>query len=433
MTEEPTQSGPNLNADPQPELPQNWLANFLPMFVGQVLSLLGSSLVQFALVWYVTKQTGDAAVLATGTTAALIPNILFGPFVGALIDRWNRKRVMMIADSVVALATAVLALLFAFGLIQIWHIYAVLFTRSMAEIFQRPAKSASVSLMVPKDQLTRLGGINQAAQGVIDTFSPALGAVLIEILPIQGILAIDFVTAAIAVLLLLFFVQVPQPKSVSQAMVTPKSLLRDVKQGFQYIFGWHGLLILIIMASLMNMFFAPVGSLLPLLVTEFFARAAQDLAWLQVAMGAGAIAGGILLGVWGGFRRKMINILIGIAGFSLGVLVLGIVPQNGYWLAVAAFGGVGLMGAITNGSLGPLLQIKVPPEVQGRVFTVLSSMCLGMMPIGLFLSAPIAKKFGIQAAYLAAGIAGLLMTLFALLDKRVMTLEDQRPGGTEEK
>lgn len=424
-----TDETPNLQT-PTPEIPARWLANFLPMFVGQIFSLLGSSLVQFALVWYVTKLTGDASVLATASTAALIPNILLGPFVGALVDRWNRKRVMIYADLIVALATAILALLFATNQIEIWHIYLILFVRSLAGIFQGPAKTASISMMVPKSQLTRLGGINQAVQGLIDTFSPALGALLIEILPMQGVLAVDVITAALAVLLLIFFVKIPQPPAVSSdETVTPKSILADVRYGFKYILNWKGLLIIILIASMLNMFLAPTGNLQPLLITEFFQKGARELAWMQVAMGAGAIVGGLILGVWGGFRRKVINSMLGIVGISLGTLTIGMLPQSGFWFTVVLSCFIGLSSSLTNGSLGPLLQTKVPPQVQGRVFTVLTSLSLGMMPVGLYLSAPIAKHFGIQATYLAAGVLGLTMVVFALTNRDVMTFDDQLPGG----
>lgn len=421
---------PDRQADHQPQIPSNWLANFLPMFIGQQLSLLGSSLVMFALVWYATKQTGDATVLATATTIAHVPYILIGPFVGAMVDRWNRKLVMIISDLIVALATAALALLFAFNLIQIWHIYLILFIRSLAGIFQSPAQSASISLMVPKEQLTRLGGINQATQGLINTFSPALGALLMELLPIQGVLAIDTITAAIAILLLIFFVKVPQPKTDSQKqLVTVKSLMADVRYGFRYIFGWRGLAIIILIASLLNMVIAPAGNLLPLLITEFFQKGAQELAWMQVAMGVGSIAGGLILGVWGGFKRQVVNILLGVAGIGAGILFLGFLPSSAYWIALGAFGLIGLSSSLANGALGPLLQAKVPPEVQGRVFTVLSSLSIAMMPIGLYLSAPIAKQFGIQTAYIVGGTLGLLIVVFAALNKHVMTFDRQSPDG----
>ena len=413
-----------------PEIPTNWLANFLPMFGGQVISLLGSSLVQFALVWYVTKLTGSATVLATATTAALIPNILIGPFIGALVDRWNRKLVMIFADLVVALATAVLALLFAFNLIQIWHIYVILFIRALAGIFQGPAKTASISLMVPQEHLVRLGGVNQVVNGLTETFSPMLGALLLELLPMQGVLAVDIVTAAVAILLLIFFVKVPQPRTITSGQkVTPRSLLTDVKSGFRYIITWPGLLIAILISSSINLFLAPPGNLLPLLVTDFFKRGATDLALLQAALGIGAILGGVLLGIWGGFKRKIVTVMVGILGISLGIIGIGFVPQNAFTVGVGLAGFTGFMLSFANGSFGPLLQTKVPSEMQGRVFTVLSSMNLGLMPIGLFLSAPIADRFGVPAAYVIGGFFGLAIAIYGFLEKRVMTIDDQLPGG----
>ena len=414
----------------EPLLGKGWLRNYLPMGIGQIVSLVGSALVQFALVWYVTKQTGSAAVLATATTAALLPNILLGPFVGALVDRWNRKLVMIIADLVVALATVVLAMLFATGAIQIWHIVAILLTRSAAGVFQGPARIAATTLMVPKEHLSRLGGINQAVDGMITVFSPALGALLLELLPMQGVLAVDIITAAIAIALLIFFVRVPQPKNKPKAdKVTPRSLMADVREGIRYIVTWPGLFLMIVMASLLNMFLAPGANLLPLHVTTFFGKGAQELAWLQAAMGIGGIVGGLLLGIWGGFRRRVWTVLMGILGIGAGMLIFGLIPANRYIISLIFMGMVGFMASISNGSFGPLLQTKVPPEVQGRVFMLLSSLTMAMMPIGLFLSAPIADHFGTQVSYIVGGSACLIIGLLGLMDKRVNTLDLQQEGG----
>lgn len=414
----------------EPLLGKGWLRNYLPMSIGQIVSLVGSALVQFALVWYVTKQTGSAAVLATATTAALLPNILLGPFVGALVDRWNRKLVMIFADLVVALATVVLAMLFATGAIQIWHIVAILLTRSAAGVFQGPARIAATTLMVPKEHLSRLGGINQAVDGMITVFSPALGALLLELLPMQGVLAVDIITAAIAIALLIFFVRVPQPKNKQKAdKVTPRSLMADVREGIRYIVTWPGLFLMIVMASLLNMFLAPGANLLPLHVTTFFGKGAQELAWLQAAMGIGGIVGGLLLGIWGGFRRRVWTVLMGILGIGAGMLIFGLIPANRYIISLIFMGMVGFMASISNGSFGPLLQTKVPPEVQGRVFMLLSSLTMAMMPIGLFLSAPIADHFGTQVSYIVGGSACLIIGLLGLMDKRVNTLDLQQEGG----
>ena len=429
MTEQDPQANSSQPAQPN-SLPKNWLRNYLPMGIGQIVSLVGSALVQFSLVWYVTKQTGSATVLASATTAALLPNILLGPFVGALVDRWNRKLVMIIADLVVALATAVLAVLYATGAIQIWHIIAILLARSAAGVFQGPARTAATTLMVPQQHLSRLGGINQAVDGMINVFSPALGALLLELLPMQGVLAVDIITAAIAISLMIFFVRVPQPTTKPKTdRITPKSLMVDVRESVRYIITWPGLFLMILMASLLNMALAPGGNLLPLHVTTFFGKGAQELAWMQVAMGIGGIVGGLVLGVWGGFKRKVWTVLTGVIGIGAGMLLFGLIPANRYAYSLICLVVVGGMASFANGSFGPLLQTKVPPEVQGRVFTLLSSLSLAMMPIGLFLSAPIADRFGTRVSYIAGGSLCLIIGLVGLMDKRINTLDLQKEGG----
>ena len=429
MTEQDPQANSSQPAQPN-SLPKTWLRNYLPMGIGQIVSLVGSALVQFSLVWYVTKQTGSATVLASATTAALLPNILLGPFVGALVDRWNRKLVMIIADLVVALATAVLAVLYATGAIQIWHIIAILLTRSAAGVFQGPARTAATTLMVPQEHLSRLGGINQAVDGMINVFSPALGALLLELLPMQGVLAVDIITAAIAISLMIFFVRVPQPTTKPKTdRITPKSLMVDVRESVRYIITWPGLFLMILMASLLNMALAPGGNLLPLHVTTFFGKGAQELAWMQVAMGIGGIVGGLVLGVWGGFKRKVWTVLTGMIGIGAGMLLFGLIPANRYAYSLICLVVVGGMASFANGSFGPLLQTKVPPEVQGRVFMLLSSLSLAMMPIGLFLSAPIADRFGTRVSYIVGGSLCLIIGLVGLMDKRINTLDLQKEGG----
>ncbi|HAE58218.1 MAG TPA: MFS transporter, partial [Anaerolineae bacterium] len=143
----------NFNPISSEKFQANWKPRFFTIFGGQALSLFGSSLVQFALVWYLTQQTGSATILATATLVAMLPQIILGPFVGALVDRWNRRLVMMVADGLIALATLVLAGLFWFDLVQVWHIYAILLVRSTGGAFHWPAMQASTSLMVPKEQL----------------------------------------------------------------------------------------------------------------------------------------------------------------------------------------------------------------------------------------------------------------------------------------
>ncbi len=184
---------------------------FFILWSGQAISLLGSQLVQFALIWWLTQETGSATVLALATLVGLLPQIVLGPFVGVLVDRWNRRLTMFFADVLVAAATLLLAYLFATGAVQIWHVYVLLFVRALGRAFHWPAMMASTSLMVPEEKLTRIQGLNQTLNGAMNIAAAPLGALLLAILPLQGVLAIDVVTAAFAVVPLLF-IHVPQPE-----------------------------------------------------------------------------------------------------------------------------------------------------------------------------------------------------------------------------
>ena len=188
-----------------------WKARFRTIWGGQAISIIGSQLVQFALIWYLTVQTGSATVLATASFISLLPNVILGPFVGTLVDRWNRRAIMLRADSIITLATMVLAVLFMGDAVAIWHIYIVMFIRALAGSFHTNAMTASISLMVPKEHLTRIQGMNQMLNGGLNIVAAPLGAFLIGILPMQGILAIDVATALFAIVPLLM-IQIPQPE-----------------------------------------------------------------------------------------------------------------------------------------------------------------------------------------------------------------------------
>lgn len=413
-----------------PDVPAHWLRNYLPMWIGQAVSLLGSGLVQFALVWYMTEKTGSATVLAMATFVALLPSVILGPFAGALVDRLNRKAIMIISDTAVALATFALVVLFHLGIAQIWHIYVALFVRSLCGSFQYPAMQASTSLMVPREHFARLGGINQAMNGVITIVSPPLGALLMSVMTMQAVLAIDLVTAAIAISLLALFVRVPQPpRSQTAEALTPARVLADVRNGLKYAVGWSGLFKVMVMASLINMLASPAFSLLPLLVMKIYGKGAAEVAWLESALGLGIVAGGLLLGLWGGFKRKTATTLTGLIGMGVGITVLGLTDRNTYLLAVGMMGLVGLMNALANGALGAIMQTKIPPEMQGRIFTVIGSLASAASPLGMLLAAPVAEKLGIRAWYLIAGIFCAAMGVYGFLKRDVYTLDDQEPGG----
>ncbi len=207
------------------QLTDNWQPRFFLIWGGQALSLIGSALTQFVLLWWITETTGSAAALATAGVMALLPQAIFGPLGGVVADRWSRRVIMIVADAITAVCMAVLIILFAMGNIQLWQIYTLMFVRSTMQAFQAPAATASTAMLVPKEWLPRVAGFNQTLQGVMTIAAAPLGALALAFLPTQGALMIDVVTALLGIVPLLFF-RIPQ-KAVASGGGMVKNLVSD--------------------------------------------------------------------------------------------------------------------------------------------------------------------------------------------------------------
>jgi len=401
-----------------------WQIPFFTVWTGQAFSLLGSMLVQFALVWWLTETTESATVLASATLMALLPGVVVAPFAGALVDRWNRRGVMIVVDAAIALVTLGLAYLFAAEAIHPWHIYLAMFIRAAGGAFHWSAMQASTSLMVPEEQLSRVAGLNQMLRGAMNILSPPLGAFLMGLLPIQNVLAIDVGTAALAIAMLLF-VHIPQPERQAAAEEEGGvSLLRDVGEGLRYVAGWPGLCAIGVIAMMLNFLFNPAFSLLPLLVMKHFGGEAMELGWVESAWGIGVVVGGVALSAWGGFRRRIATSLMGIIGMGLGTLIMGAAPATAFWLALGAMFIAGFMNPIANGPIFAVVQAKVAPEMQGRVFTLMQSASTAISPLSLLAAGPVADLLGVRIWYVVAGLVCLLMGSAAFFVPAIMHLED---------
>lgn len=415
-----------------PPTTENWAPRFFTIWTGQALSLFGSALVQFALVWWLTQKTGSATVLATATMAALLPQIILGPFAGALVDRWNRRVIMIVADTAIALATVLLVYLFAAGHIQVWHIYALVAIRSLGGAFHHPAMTSSTSLMVPDKHLARVAGANQTLQGLINISAPPLGAFLLAVMSTQNILLIDVGTALLAILPLLF-IAIPQPpRHALQAdgALEKTSYAHDLREGFVYVVRWKGLFGVIILAMLLNFLLIPSSSFLPLVVTKIFNGGAAELGWTEALFGVGVIVGGITLSVWGGFKRRIVTSFSGIIGIGLGIILTGLVPSNMFFLLLAANVLVGFMQVFANGPLMAIMQASVAPDMQGRVFSLLGAGATAMMPLSLLIAGPISDQLGIRFWYIFGGAICILMTIAATFVPAIMNIENQ-PGDAQ--
>lgn len=400
----------------------NWKVPFFTIWAGQGLSLVGSRVAQFALIWWLTKTTGSATVLATATLVAMIPEVFLGPFAGALVDRWSRRVVMIVADASIALAGAALAYLFWIGAMEVWHVYLIMFFRAIGGIFHWPAMQASTSLMVPDEHLSRVAGLNQAMRGGLNIVAPPIGAMLMSIIPLYSIMGIDVATAAFAILPL-FFVAIPQPERSTSGAKRPPSLWQDVREGMRYIWSWPGLLIILVMASVINFLLTPAFVLAPILVTQYFGGEAMELGWLESAFGVGIVLGGLILSVWGGFRRRILTTLMGLIGIGIGVVIVGTAPNSALYLALAGFFLSGLAIPIANGPLFAIMQAIVLPEIQGRVFTMNNSVSSVLSLLGLAIAGPVADRLEVRIWYIAGGVVCILMGLAGFFVPAIINLE----------
>jgi DHA3 family macrolide efflux protein-like MFS transporter len=402
------------------------MTTFFTIWAGQALSLVGSSLVQFALVWWLTHTSGSATVLAMANMMEVLPRIFVSPVAGALVDRWNRRLVMMVADGGIALAVVALAILYALGAVQVWHIYLLMFVRAVGGAFHWPAMQASTTLMVSERHLGRVAGMNQTLQGLVTIVAPPLGALLYELLPVQGILAIDVVTAALAIGPL-FFISIPQPRRQEAATGKP-SVLADLRQGLRFVRGWPGLVIILVIGALANMMTSPAFALVPLLVSQRLGGGALRLGFIQSAFGVGVLVGGLTLSVWGGFRRRIITVILASVLGGLGFVAVGLVPPHAILLAEGIAFCIGFLNPIFSGSLMAMFQALVPPDMQGRVFTLMLSATAVTTPLGLAIAGPVGDALGVQAWFLIAGVVTAVMGMSQLFIPAVMHLEDRASG-----
>ncbi len=384
-----------------------------------MISLLGSALVEFALAWYLTIETGSATILATAVMIALLPQVILGPFIGPLIDRWNRKRIMIGADLAIALVTVGLVLLFYFDAIQVWHIYVAMIARAIGQAFHFPAMQATIPLIVPAKHLVRISGLTQMFQGIINIAAPPAGALLIGIIPMQGVLSIDIITAAIAITCMAL---VTIPKTIKSAGAVAGNVIKEMVEGFRYIWTWKGLRILILLAALLNLFLIPPFTLLPILVTTHLEGDVLKLGWLEAAFGIGVILGGLVLGAWGGFKKGTLTVIMGVAVSGVAVIVLGFTSVKLLLMAVTACFVIGMGLTLANAPILAIMQKTIANDMQGRVFSLLGAISAAATPLGLIIAGPLADSFGISILYFIAGTATLILCITGASIPSVMSL-----------
>jgi DHA3 family macrolide efflux protein-like MFS transporter len=344
------------------------MLGFTIVWIGQVISLLGTQMTLFALtLWsYGAAEEAKATVLASVWVTSFAPTVLLSPVAGALVDRWNRKLVMMLSDLAAGLMTCVVLLLYATGNLQIWHLYLTGAITGAFQAFQFPAYSAAVTTMLPKEQYARASGMMSLAEGASGIFGPLAASVLLKPIGAAGIMTIDIVTFLVAIAVLLI-VQVPQPETTEAGRAGRGDILKESLYGFRYILERPSLLGLQLVFLGSNLT-ATLG--FTVLAPMILARTGEEeivLGSVQSAMGVGGLVGGLLLSLWGGPKRRVHGVLLGMALSSLlGQMVLGLGRGMVVWIVAAFFSSFFI--PIINGSNQAIWQAKVAPDVQGRVF-----------------------------------------------------------------
>ncbi len=431
------------------------MRTFLIIWGGQLVSLLGTGMTRFALLIWAWQQTDEATTLALLGFFSNGPYVLTSPLAGIVVDRLDRRVVMLFADLCAGLMTVGLLLLFAMGDLHIWHLFLAQSLSSVFEAFQVPAYSAAVTMLVPKEQYARVSGMHSLAQSTSTVLSPIFAGALLALIGINGVMLIDVATFLIATLTLLL-VRIPRPPATIGDSEARGGKLKELSFGFRYILARQGLWSLLLIFAGMNLFAAlTYYSILPAMI---LARTSGDelaLATVQGALGMGGMAGGLLISIWGGPKKRIHACLIGAAlSFLIGDLLMAVGRIVPVW-TVAAFLEEVFIPFIT-GAERAIWQSKVAPDVQGRVFSTKGMFQLATLPIGYLLAGPLADRVfepamavsgslsgifgwlvgtgpgaGMGLMFACTSILGMAMSLSGYLFRSVRNVENDLPDHTE--
>ncbi len=389
----------------------SWKARATAFLGSQVLSLLGTSLVQYALLWHVTLTTKSGLMMTIFIVCGFVPTFLLSPFAGVWADRYDRKRIIMLSDGLIALITLALALAFAAGGRALWLVFLASALRAAGTAVQGPAVGAIVPQFVPADRLMRFNGLATSLQSAITLVSPVVSGALVSLVPMQTVFLIDLATAALAIGILLFFLPVPpHAKAAGQRRPT---YAEDLRLGFRYVREHRYLVPFFVYLAAVLFLVSPAAFLTPLQVARTYGADVWRLTAIEIAFSAGMMAGGAVLSAWGGLRNRIHTMLL--ATFLMGgfTVALGLAPA--FWLYLAVMAAFGLVLPFYNAPGTVMLQDHVEPDFLGRVFSILTMLSTSMMPLGMLVFGPLAEIVRIEWMLLGTGVlmAGLGVAVLA--------------------
>ncbi|MBA4603365.1 MFS transporter [Thermoactinomyces sp. AMNI-1] len=408
--------------NPADHLMGNWKKNIIFFLTSQTISLFGSSIVQYAIFWYITLATQSGAMMTIYIICGFIPTFILSPLSGVWADRYNRKLLIILSDAMIALVTLMLAVVFLMGYDAIWLLFVISAVRAVGTGIQTPAVGAVLPQIVPKKMLTKVNGINGSLQSLITLLSPMVSAALLTTASIEMIFFVDVITAVVAILILLVFFHVQVHEKASKKQIT--SYFNDMKQGLSYI-RTHGFLKrFFLFFAIFFVLIAPAAFLTPLQVSRSFGSEVWRLTAIEVAYSVGMILGGGIIASWRGFANKVHTMVFSSLVMGACTFALGTIPV--FWIYLLFMAVFGVVMPIFNTPATVLLQEKVEENYLGRIFGVFGMISTSMMPIGMLVFGPIADVIKIE--WLLVGTGFLIFVLGIFLGRSKVLLKAGSPA-----
>lgn len=388
---------------------KNWKKNIIRFLTAQTISLLGSSIVQYSIIWYITISTSSGSMLTIATVCGFLPQVIISLFAGVWIDRYDRKKMIILSDLMIAIMTLILAVSFLSGYKNLWLLFIVLIVRSFGTGIQTPAVNAIIPQIVPNEQLMRINGINSTLYSLMMFVSPAVSGAVLSILSLEATLFIDIITAIVGIGITLTI----KLQSYQRKDKIDNSYLKEIKEGFTYLKENRFIKRLLMFQILILFLISPSAFLTPLMVNRTFGPQVWRLTASETTYSLGMVIGGLLITTWGGFKKKMNTTLL--AGGLYGMIMIGLGLAPYFLLYLLLNMTIGITSPCYNAPITVTIQEKVDASMHGRIFSLMQISTSCALPLGMVIFGPVADYIAIQWLLIGAGSIVLLLSLYVYL------------------
>ncbi len=395
---------------------ENWKKNVILFLTSQTISLFGSSLVQYAIMWYITLETKSGIMMTISIICGFLPTFFLSPLAGVWADRYNRKLLIVFSDTMIAASTLILALLYMNGFKSIWLLFVISSVRAIGGGIQSPAVNAFLPQIVPEDKLTKVNGINGSIQSLILLLSPMVSGALMSVAPLENIFFIDVLTAAIAVFIMLTFIRVkPHEKALQKEKI---NYLTDFKMGVSYIRTHKYIRDFFVFCGIFLFLVSPAAFLTPLQVARTFGDEVWRLTAIEIVFSIGTMISGLLIASWGGFKNKVKTMFVACLLFGISTLALGVIPN--FWIYLFFMFTTGLSIPGFNTPFVVILQERVEGDYLGRIFGVFGMISSSMMPLAMLLFGPLSDAVKIEWLLIGTGVIIFVQAFFLVRNKNLI-------------